>query len=114
MAPRRIKNPKAVLCAFFALLFFAGVFVLFIMGGVFYGQERPKVLNYANDMCTVNSRSVATYQCKSRYYYYVCYGPTWSVFRSADRPIFARVEGSRRYSSYYDALNKANEYQVSC
>lgn len=113
MAKHKIKDPKAVICLFLFLIFFASVITLFIMGGIFYSDEHPKVLNYANSMCVVDSRSWKMYQCKARYYFYNCYGPKWDVRHGENRTIFAIVEGEKRYRSYSDALDKANEYQVS-
>ncbi len=83
------------------------------MGGIYFSDEHPKVLHYANSMCQVDSRSYKLYQCKSRYYTYTCYGPTWNVHHGERRDIFAIVEGQKRYFSPSDALNKAYEYQVS-
>ena len=113
MAKHKIKDPKAILCLFLSLLCFASIIVLFTMGGMFYSDEHPKVLNYDNSMCVVDSRSWKTYQCKARYYTYSCYGPKWNVRHGENRTIVAIVEGEKRYRSYTDALNKANEYQVS-
>ena len=110
---QKIKSPKTVACIMLGLLFFAGVIVFFTLGGVFYAKQGPRVSHYANTMCTVDSRSWKMYQCKSRYYYYTCYGPIWGVHYKLDRPISATVEQDERYSSYSDALNKAYQYQVS-
>lgn len=111
---QKIKSPKTVVCFILLALFFsAGVIVFFTLGGVFYAKEGPRVSHYANTMCTVDSRSWKTYQCKSRYYFYTCYGPIWRVHFQLDRLISATVEQDRRYSSYTEALNKAYQYQVS-
>jgi hypothetical protein len=109
MAKNNIKNPKTIFCLFFTLLCFSAIIVLFTLGGVFFSEEHPKVLNYANSMCRVDSRSYKVYECHSRYYTYTCYGPTWNVHYDN---VFAIVETQRRYRSYSDALIKANEYQV--
>ncbi|UJR29008.1 hypothetical protein I4U23_010226 [Adineta vaga] len=112
MATHKIKDPKAVLCIIFFILFLAGAFTLLIVGGILFGKESPKVKYYGNSMCLVQSGSYKTYQCKSRYYWYTCYGPTWNALYGANQTTFALVESERRYRSYIDALNKAKEYEV--
>ena len=112
MPQQKIKNPVAVLTLILAILCFSAIIVLFIIGGIFYGEERPKVLNYANDQCVVDSRSYRSYQCTSRYFTYTCYGPIWDVRHGQQKDVPATVETKRRYRSYLDALNQANEYQV--
>jgi hypothetical protein len=114
MPPQRIKSRRAAACILLGVLFLAGVVVFFTLGGVFYAEQGPRVKYYANSMCTVDMRSWKTYQCKSRYYYYTCYGPVWGVHYTLDRLTFATLEQDHRYSSYSDALNKAYQYQVRC
>jgi hypothetical protein len=113
MAKHNIKDPKSIACIVLACIGFPALIVLFTMGGVFYAKEHPKVLDYANSMCRVDSRSYKTYQCKTRYYQYSCYGPIWEAHYGENRTIFALVEGEKRYRSYIDAFNKAQEYNVS-
>jgi len=113
MAGHKIKDPKAIACIILAAFGVPAIIVLFTMGGVYYADEHPKVLTYANSMCQVDSRSYKTYECKSRAYRYDCYGPIWNVRHGEKRDVFAIVEINKRYRYYSDALNKANEYQVS-
>lgn len=112
MAKYKIKNPVTIICVLLTLIFFSAIIVLFVIGGVFFSEEHPKVLNYANSMCQVDSRSYRMYECTSRYYRYTCYGPTWNVRHGEHSDVFAVVETQRRYRSYSDALKKAYEYQV--
>jgi hypothetical protein len=112
MNNNKIKNNKAVFCIFLIIILFTGFIVLFSVGGPLFSEEHPKVVNYANSMCQVDSSSWKYYQCKSRTYWYICYGPTWNVRYGENRMISATVEGSKRYRSYSDALKKAHEYQV--
>jgi len=113
MAQYKIKDPKAIACIILAAISLPAIIVLFTMGGVFFSEEHPKELNYANSMCQVNSRSYKLYQCKARYYTYTCYGPVWQVHHGENRDVLATVEEEKRYRSSSDALNKAYEYQVS-
>jgi hypothetical protein len=113
MAKSRIKDPKLVVCTVLFVICSGGMITFFIVGGLFYAKERPKVLNYANSMCRVDSISYKTYQCTTRYYRYDCYGPIWDVHHGENRTIFALVEGDKRYRSSLDALKKAQEYQVT-
>lgn len=112
MAKHKIKNPMIIVCFLIAILSVSAIIILFTIGGVLFADEHPKVLNYANTMCQVDSSSYTTYECKSRHYTYTCYGPTWNVHYGEERDVFALVETERRYQSYSDALKKANEYQV--
>ena len=113
MAQAKIKSPKAAACLFFGLIFLSGVIVLFIIGGLFFSKEHPKVSNYANAMCQVDSRFWKTYECETRYYYYTCYGPTWDVHYVGNMTGSATVEIDHRYSTITEAINKADEYAVS-
>ena len=108
-----VKDCRAVGCLILAFLGFGGMFVLFTMGGIFFSQENPKVLNYANSICRVDSASYKTYVCKSRYTSRMCYGPIWEVHYGENRTIYAKIEGDKRYNYYMDALKKAREYQVN-
>jgi len=112
MAKYKIKDPKAVICFILALLCFCAIVVLFTLGGIFFASEHPKALNYANSMCRVDSRDWRMYQCKSRYYWYTCYGPIWKVHHGEQRNISATVEQERRYSTYSEARAKADEYEI--
>lgn len=112
MARHKIKDPKAILCILLFCVSLTAVLTLFIIGGIFYSEQHPKLLNYANSMCRVDYRSWKTYQCKSRYFTYACYGPVWEVHYGETRDIPATVEEERRYNSYSDALDRANQYQV--
>ncbi len=109
-----LKNTdlKHLVCILIFAICFTGIITLFGIGGVFYAKERPQVLNYANSMCQVNASFYRTYQCRSRHSRYDCYGPVWDVHHGENRTIFALIEGEKRYRSYMDALNKAQEYQV--
>jgi hypothetical protein len=113
MAKHNIKDPRAIACIVFAAIGFPTIIVLLTTGGVFFADEHPKVLNYANSMCQVDSRSYKSYECKSRAYRYTCYGPVWDVHHGENRDVFAIVEINKRYRYYSEALDKANEYQVS-
>jgi hypothetical protein len=113
MAKHNIKDPKAIICIIIATISLCGIIVLFIIGGIFFAKEHPKVLNYANSMCKVDSTSYKIYECTTRYYTYTCYGPTWNVHHGEKRDVFAIVEMDYRYRYVSEALNKAYEYQVS-
>ena len=110
---RKRANIKVVGCYVLALQFFTVAVSLVVVGSIFMGKERPKVLHYANTMCEVDSRSWKSYTCTTRYSSYTCYGPTWKVHHGENRTTSASVEGEKRYRSYSDALKKAYEYQVS-
>lgn len=110
---QKVKNPKAVVSLLAALLLFAGVIILFTIGGVFFSKEKPRVNYYENTICQVDSRSYRIYQCKSRYVYYPCYSPIWYAHFSLNSQIINTVvEQDQRYDSYRDAIDKANEYAV--
>ena len=90
----------------------SAVVVFFAIGGVIFAKENPKLLNYVNDMCTVQSSSVKTYQCRTRYSRYTCYGPIWNVRHGENNTIDATVEEDQRSRSYSAALKRTEEYMV--
>ena len=112
MARRQIKDPKAIVSIILFTFFLGALITLFIIGGVFFAKENPKTKYYAQSTCLVQSRDYKTFECKSRYSRYTCYGPTWDVFHGANLTIFAVVETESRYRSSTEALKKADEYQV--
>ena len=112
MIDRKRPNIKVLGCYVLGLFLLSVTLALVTMGSVFMVKERPKVAHYANTMCEVDSRSWKTYECRTRYSYYTCYGPTWAVHHGENPTMSATVEG-KRYRSSSDALKKANEYQVS-
>ena len=111
---KKVLPCKAVPTFLLAMFFAAGIIVFFIIGGIFFAKEDPKVKHYENTMCQVDSRSYRVYQCKTRYSYYTCYGPIWRAhFQLNNQTINTVVEQEQRYDSYRDALDKAYEYEVS-
>jgi hypothetical protein len=113
MARYKIKDPKTLVYMFLGWLCTNAVVILFTMGGIYFAEEHPKVLNYAKSVCQVDLRSYKTYQCKVRYYQYTCFGPIWLVHFGQNRTINATVEVEKRYDHSSDALKKAYEYQVN-
>ncbi len=113
MAKPQIKSLIVTVCSCLGIICFGGMITFFVLGGTFFAREHPKVLNYANSMCRVDSISYKTYQCRSRRSQYNCYGPIWDVRHGANKMIFAQVQGDNRYRSSLDALKKAQEYQVT-
>jgi hypothetical protein len=113
MANYKIEQPRVLICLSLTFLCFGGIIVLFILGGIYFSDDHPKVLHYANSMCQVDSRSYKLYECPSRYHAFTCYGPIWNVHHGERRDVFAIVEEKSRYSFPSDALDKAYEYQVS-
>lgn len=112
MAKRKIKDPKAIACIVVASIGFAAVIVFFIIGGILFAKEHPKVLNYANDMCIVDSQLFRTYKCRTRYSQYTCYGAIWGVHYGVNLK-YATIEEEKRFRSVSDATNRAAEYKVS-
>lgn len=113
MTNLKIKDPKAICCIVFSTLFGSAVIILFILGGIFFGTEHPKVLNYASSRCLVGSQSTKTYKCSTRYSRYTCYGAIWNVYHGENLTTFAIVEEDQRYRSPSDALKRARHYHVS-
>ncbi|CAF3359415.1 unnamed protein product [Rotaria socialis] len=112
MAQHKIKDPKAIACITIALLGLSAAIVFFTIGGVFFAKENPKLLNYANDMCTVQSSSVRSYQCRTRYSHYTCYGAIWNVYHGENNTINAIVEEDQRSRSYSTALKRTQGYRI--
>ena len=113
MVRQRIRDPKVVGCICLTFIFLCALVVLLISGGILFSKENPKVVNYANSMCRVDSGSYETYLCRTRYKRYNCYGPIWHVSHGEHQTMFAIIKGEMRYSSRAGALQKTNEYQVS-
>jgi hypothetical protein len=113
MANYPVTDPKAIVCSILTAICLLGACLLFTFGGTGFGREYPKVVNYANSMCHVESRSTKTYECVSRYSTYTCYGPIWNVHHGEHQDIFAIVETEKRYHSFSDAVYATYKYDVS-
>ncbi len=109
---KRAQNPKIVVTTIFTAFCFFGLIIFLIIGGIYFGRQYPKVLNYVNSICQVDTINYRRYNCRTRRYSYTCYSPIWEVHHDPNRTIYAKVEIEQRYRSYLDALNKAKEYQV--
>jgi hypothetical protein len=81
----------------------------FLIGSIFFSNEHPKMLNYANSMCTVDSSSYQ-YQSDGEY---IRYGPVWEVRHGKNSTINAIIIGEKRYYCASAAIEGAHEYQVS-
>lgn len=112
MAQHKIKDPKAIASIVLCTLFLSAVIVLFIVGGILFAQENPKVLNYANTICKVKSSGIKRYTCSTRYTRYTCYGATWGVFHGENYTIPATIEDEKRFRSYSDAIRRGQQYEV--
>ncbi len=83
-----------------------------IIGGVDFTRKYPKVLNYANSICQLDSRSYQEYVCHPRYSTYTCYGPIWDAHYGPNQTIYAKVKIEQRYWTSWDALQKVKQYQI--
>lgn len=112
MARYRIKDPKAIVSILLFTIFLSAFIILFTMGGAFFSNENPKMKYYAQSTCQVQSRFYRTYECKSKYFRYTCYSPTWDALYGANLTKFAVVETAKRYRSTTEALDKGKQYEV--
>ncbi len=108
-----VRDPKAIACSFLVAACLLGMVLMFVFGGTEFGREHPKVVNYDNSMCQVQSRSTKTYECQSRYNRYTCFGPIWNVHHGEHQDIFAIVEIEKRYHYSSEALYATYKYDVS-
>jgi hypothetical protein len=87
-----LKGPRAVISFVLALLSLSAVVFLAVTGGIIFGEEYVKVLNYAKTMCLVISKSTTSYPCVTDDYNSICYKPVWQVIHSNNKHIFATVD----------------------
>jgi len=107
------KKLEIVITTFCNLTFISGIFILFIMGGTIYGEEHPKELTYAQNVCLVHTTEYRQYSCGSRQGKFMCYAPVWDVVYGENQTVNTTIVGYNRYRLKSDAIKKANEYQVS-
>ena len=112
MTEERIKHILRIVIIFSPLCCLLATVIFFTIGGIRYAKQRPKVLNYLRDDCVVDSKSYRTYECKRRYSRYTCYSPIWNVRHGEKKDVRAIAVTEKRYTSYDDAMNKADEYEV--
>ena len=112
MAGLPCENPRSDIPCRVSMIFFLALVILFILGGVFYYQERRKEMTYDSDSCVVLTRDYRRDTCQGKGVAYSCFSATWDVRLSKNPSINATAESIRRYRSIKDALARANEYRV--
>ena len=109
MAPCKIDkiNPTAteILC----ILCLSGACIFLTIGGVFYTNNRYKVLNYVNTMCEVRNASWKVVFYVQTFSLVVRYVPTWNMY------YYGRIgaaQGTDQYKTSEEALEQAQKYKV--
>lgn len=112
MARLRFRNPKIALIICLGLALLSGTIILLTLGVTSYYKEYQKVSNYREASCLVVSSTYKSYQCRTRYSSYICYGSMWYVHYVGDLSVNATVETDHRYDSRSVAIERNRDYQV--
>ena len=110
----KVKDCQSLTCLAFAVLGVSAVFAFFLLGGMNYIEEHPKLLNYNNTMCKVHSTATKSDMCSSgkKYKKYQCYGTIWNVYHGDLYHILATIEDQFRFRDYPRVHRRAEEYKV--
>lgn len=112
MAETYCDNLKTRIACFVSMICSTALIALFMMGGIYYHQERPNEINYDNDMCLVLSHGYRNSTCKLKYSAYPCFGAAWDVRLNKMAIINATAESILKYRSINEALARTKEYPV--
>jgi uncharacterized membrane protein YciS (DUF1049 family) len=91
-----------ILCLFVACIFLT-------IGGIFYTNDRYKVLNYVNAQCEVRNASWKAVVYVQTYSLILHYVPSWYLRYYG---IVGAAQGNVQYKTYQEALAQAQKYQV--
>ena len=111
MGTFQVKDPKAVICVIFAAISVAAAISFLLLLCAYYVDEYPKISNYNNTMCKVNSSTIKSYTCSEKNKKYSCSDIIWKVYHGDFYHILATIKVSR-YKYYSHVIETLEKYKV--
>jgi hypothetical protein len=109
MAVCKIDKIKPYVTELLSFLCLVAACVILTIGGIFYTNDRYKVLNYANATCEVRNASWKTVRFTQTFSHIIHYVPTWYLHYHNH---IGAAQGKDRYKTSEEALTQAEKYKV--